>query len=158
MKRFVGPVDLALFAQNFILASLLDVSEGSYPEPDQYTARMLVAALVHTGSLGRDETSIGEEMKNAVAKFEAQNAIDGALLWCSGEMGARVAQVFIDWGANPDIYDTDDEVSALCRAVITRDEPMIRCLLKNGADPKKETDTTASALELVRHGQYASMA
>lgn len=158
LKDAVGPVHFAPIARGHLLEAFSQVSEGHPLELEEYTQRVLVAAVVHTGILGQDASQIGVSLRDSIPASYSQDAISGALLRCRGELGSSIAQTLFAWGADPNVCDPDDEVSALCQAVMFGDEAMIRSLVQHGADIHLESETTPSAVELVQQARYAHMA
>jgi hypothetical protein len=141
-----------------LLDALLGVNARyQQPAPEIYKRQYVIAAMLYEYMLGFCDQSLAEKLIRAIPRKYKQDALNAAMFYCFGEKGSAIAKHLLDWGADPNAVDPDDDISLLGRSMRHFDEPMIRLLLGRGADPYRETDTDVPAVQLVQTERFEKL-
>ncbi len=140
-----------------LVDALLSVNSPHQDTSEVYARQCLIAAMLFSSVFGFDDAKLAADLVQKVPERYRKSALDRALFSCAGQERPTLAQRLLDWGANPNAQQVDDELSVLGVAIRHFNEPLIHTLLAYGADPLTETGTDISAVELVKTEPYKKL-
>jgi hypothetical protein len=141
-----------------LVDALLNVNDPYQDTIEVHARQYLIAAMINANILGLKDTELASETVRRIPEKFRKPALNVALFSCADQKKPTLAQQLLEWGANPNAQQVDDELSVLGVAIRHFNEPMIRVLLDYSADPLTETGTDISAVELVKTEPYKNLA